>query len=88
MLRSLCANEAYRAWRISRRIVIALLRFLLSTLILDMKHDATDRFMRDTIGSSLQFAAVPSALPHAAQLSATGQQEYHSSDISALVVVA
>jgi hypothetical protein len=25
------------------------LHFLLSTLLLDMKHDATDRFIRDTI---------------------------------------
>jgi hypothetical protein len=29
--------------------VPVLLRFLLSTLLLDMKHEATDRFMRDTI---------------------------------------
>ena len=26
------------------------LSFLLSTLLLDMKHDAADRFMRDSIG--------------------------------------
>jgi hypothetical protein len=29
--------------------VLVPLRFLLSTLLLDMKHDATDRFMRDSI---------------------------------------
>jgi hypothetical protein len=28
----------------------AQLRFLLFTLLVDMKHDATDRFMRDTVG--------------------------------------
>ena len=32
-------------------IETAQLRILLSTLLLDMKHDATDRFMRDTICS-------------------------------------
>jgi len=32
-----------------RRIVTAQLSFLLSTLLLNMKDNATDRFMRDTI---------------------------------------
>ena len=45
VLRLLCANETCSAQRLCRRTVTAQLRFLLSTLLLDMKHDATDRFM-------------------------------------------
>jgi hypothetical protein len=49
MLRLSCADETYSSQNLSRRTAIAQLSFLLSTLLLDMEHDATDRFMRDTI---------------------------------------
>src|SRR2546425_12194944 len=49
VLRLLCADEACSAQCFRRRTVTAQLRFLLSTLLLDMKDDATDRLMRDTI---------------------------------------
>ena len=40
-----CADEVYSAQRISRRTVIAQLRLLLFTLLLDLMYDTTDRFM-------------------------------------------
>ena len=49
VLRLLYADETCNAQCIRRRTVAAQLRFLLSTLLLDMTHDATDRFMRDSI---------------------------------------
>lgn len=49
VLRSLCDGETCSAQCLRRRIVSAQLRFLLSTLLLDMKNNTTDRFMRDTI---------------------------------------
>ena len=49
VLHWLCADETCSAQCLRRRTATAQLRFLLSTLLLDMKHDATDRFMRDTI---------------------------------------
>jgi hypothetical protein len=55
VLRLWCADETCSAqWTICASvvgIVTAQLRILLPTLLLDMKHDATDRFMRDTICS-------------------------------------
>ena len=45
LLRLLCADETCCAKCLSRRAVTAQLRFLLSTLLLDMKHDTTDYFM-------------------------------------------
>ena len=49
VLSSLCAGETYSAQCLRSRIVTAQLRFLLSTLLLDMKNNTTDRFMRDSI---------------------------------------
>ena len=49
LLRLLCADETRSAQCLPCRTVIAQLCFLLFTLLLDMKHDATDRFMRDSI---------------------------------------
>jgi hypothetical protein len=43
------ADENSRAECLRRRTVTAQLRFWLSTLLLDMKNNATDRFMRDFI---------------------------------------
>ncbi len=45
VLRLPCADEICSAQCLRRRAVTAQLRFLLSTLLLDMKNDATDRFM-------------------------------------------
>jgi hypothetical protein len=45
VLRLSCADENRCEQCLHCRIVTAQLRFLLSTLILNMKHDATDRFM-------------------------------------------
>jgi len=45
----LCADETYNAQCLRRRTATAQLRFLLSSLLLDMTHDATNRFMRDSI---------------------------------------
>ena len=50
MLGLLCADGPCSAERLSRMTVIAQLRFLLFTLLLDMNHDTPDRFMRDAIG--------------------------------------
>jgi hypothetical protein len=50
VLRLSCADETCNAQCIRRRTVAAQLRFLLSTLLLDMTHDATNRFMRDSYG--------------------------------------
>jgi|SRR6266568_4566002 len=49
VLRLSCAGETCSAPCFSRRTVTAQLRFLLSTLRLDMKNNTTDRFMRDSI---------------------------------------
>ena len=49
VLRWLCAGETWSAQCLRRRTVTAQLRVLLSTLLLDMKNNATDRFMRDSI---------------------------------------
>jgi hypothetical protein len=49
LLRLLCADETCSAECLRRRTFSIQLCFLLSTLTLDMKHDATDRFMRDAI---------------------------------------
>ncbi len=46
---SVSSRGARTASCLFRRIVTAQLSFLLSTLLLDMKHDATNRFMRDTV---------------------------------------
>ncbi len=45
-LQALLLPERHRASVVG--IVTAQLRFLLSTLLVDMKQDATDRFMRDS----------------------------------------
>ena len=64
-----------------------MLSFLLSTLLLDMKHDATDRFMRDTI-LLLQPYGVVRFLHHTMHdSSASVQWEYRISDVLALVAV-
>jgi hypothetical protein len=49
VLRLSCADETCSSQCLRRRTVTAQLSFLLSTLLLEMKHDATDRFMRDII---------------------------------------
>jgi hypothetical protein len=45
VLRWLCADETCSAQCLRRRSVTTQLCFLLSKLLLDMKYDATDRFM-------------------------------------------
>jgi hypothetical protein len=45
VLRFLCADEACNAQCFRRRTVTTQLYFLLSTLLLDLMHDAADRFM-------------------------------------------
>ena len=49
VLRLSCADEACSAQCLYRRTVSTQLCFLLSTLLLDMQYDPTDRFIRDTI---------------------------------------
>ena len=44
-----CVPMTCSAHSLHRKTVSAQLRFLLSTLFLNMKHDTTDRFMRDAI---------------------------------------
>jgi hypothetical protein len=51
VLRLLCADETCSAQCLRRRTFNTQLCFSLSTLLLDMKYDPTDRFMRDTIFS-------------------------------------
>jgi hypothetical protein len=60
---------------------------LLSTLLLDMKQNAADRFMRDTIRGC--YGAERFFLLHHTlhDCRPRVQQEYLSSDVSALVVV-
>jgi hypothetical protein len=45
VLRWLCADETCSALCLLQRTVTAQLGFLLTTLLLDIKHDPTDRFM-------------------------------------------
>jgi hypothetical protein len=49
VLRWLCADETWSTQCVRRRTLTAQLSCLLSTLLLDIEHDATDRFMRDAI---------------------------------------
>lgn len=49
---SVSSRGARTASCLFRRTVAAQLSFLLSTLLLDMKHDAMNRFMRDTVAAA------------------------------------